>query len=84
MRLKLRSESFEGDEGAEIGDVGLGVKVRAQKRGLLEPQWMSVNWVDEEFLVLGEPKGDSVVAWTATDSDCNVVPNISYSCLDCY
>lgn len=39
MRSEVRSEGFEGDEGAEIGDVGGGREGGGEEGGGFEPQW---------------------------------------------
>lgn len=45
---ELRGEALEGDEGAEVGDVGLGYEVGAEEGGGLEPRGFRVDGVAEE------------------------------------
>lgn len=37
--MELRSESVEGYEGSEVGNVGFGVEIRREKEVFLEPEW---------------------------------------------
>ena len=53
--LELRSESVEGDEGAEVGDVGLRVEVRREEQRRLELERVGVERVGEEVGVDGIP-----------------------------
>ena len=48
VRLELGSECVEGDEGAELRNVGLGVEVRGEEERGLEPERVRVQRVREE------------------------------------
>lgn len=48
VRLELRSERVEGNEGPELRDVGLGVECRRKEERGLEPERVGVQRVREE------------------------------------